>query len=355
MAPDVAHHHYRAAVIWSWDDQETKAIGSMREAIRLDPNDPDYFGFLSDLKADTGCWDEALALAESGLALNATHAGCLNARARALENLNEISLAKTASDQALHSEPEDARSHATRGWLELKCGNRKGAREHFAEALRLYPDYEYARLGLLEVLKARNPLYRWARGYLSLTGKIGGSLWRWALISICSLIAFPIVFTSDSMIVVATALVIASAGPLLVLLMLFSFLVKLALPLINLLLRLDRFGWLVMSAKERRASNWFGAVFLGTAGALAAYCAGWEAGLGLFFILLATAFCLMFVFNAQKQMRKLIAWLSAALFVYGAGGWAWVNWSATGGEFSLVLGITYVFAFTGLLLLAHTK
>ncbi|MDR0353434.1 MAG: tetratricopeptide repeat protein, partial [Opitutaceae bacterium] len=170
MAPDVAHHHYRAAVIWSWDDQETKAIESMREAVRLDPNDPDYFSFLSDLKGDTGCWEEALALAESGLAINATHAESLNARARALENLNKIPLAKTTSDQALRAEPEDARSHATRGWLELKCGNHKGAREHFAEALRLSPSYEYARLGLLEVLKARNPAYRWARGYLSWAG-----------------------------------------------------------------------------------------------------------------------------------------------------------------------------------------
>jgi hypothetical protein len=108
-----------------------------------------------------------------------------------------------------------------------------------------------------------------------------------------------------------------------------------------------------MSAKERRASNWFGAVFLGIVGALAAYCAGWEAGLGLFFILLATAFCLMFVFNAKKHMRKLIAWLSAALFVYGAGGWAWANWSATDDAFSFVFGMTYVFAFIGLWFLAN--
>src|SRR3712207_7475219 len=50
--------------------------------------------------------------------------------------------------------------HANRGWQEAHRGNYEQAMAHFREALRIDASLEWAREGVVEVLKARNPVYR---------------------------------------------------------------------------------------------------------------------------------------------------------------------------------------------------
>jgi Tfp pilus assembly protein PilF len=64
----------------------------------------------------------------------------------------------------LSRDPENPHTHASAGWAALQDGDRAKAQEHFLEALRLDPENEAARAGLLEAYKARSPLYR---GHLS--------------------------------------------------------------------------------------------------------------------------------------------------------------------------------------------
>ncbi|MGI9243746.1 MAG: hypothetical protein ACR2RV_23315, partial [Verrucomicrobiales bacterium] len=49
---------------------------------------------------------------------------------------------------------------ANAGWAALTRSDYKKAEEHFRESLRLDPDDQHARSGLLESFKARSPLYR---------------------------------------------------------------------------------------------------------------------------------------------------------------------------------------------------
>ena len=56
-------------------------------------------------------------------------------------------------------DPDDAFSHANQGWTLLEQGNRKKAMEHFRESLRLDPTNGWAQAGLVEAIKAGNPVY----------------------------------------------------------------------------------------------------------------------------------------------------------------------------------------------------
>ena len=55
----------------------------------------------------------------------------------------------------------------------------KAALEHFREALRLDPNLQYAQAGIVEALKARNPIYRWMLGYFLWMGRLSDRA-KWA-------------------------------------------------------------------------------------------------------------------------------------------------------------------------------
>src|SRR5262245_3830355 len=59
---------------------------------------------------------------------------------------------------------ETVLSLTNQGWAALESGEPHEALQHFRRALRLRPDYERARSGVVEALKARHPLYRWVLG-----------------------------------------------------------------------------------------------------------------------------------------------------------------------------------------------
>ena len=73
--------------------------------------------------------------------------------------------AGAASTRQLSRDPEDAYSHANQGWTLLHRGDPRKALEHFRESLRLDPDLEWARAGIVEALKARYVVYRWVLMY----------------------------------------------------------------------------------------------------------------------------------------------------------------------------------------------
>jgi tetratricopeptide (TPR) repeat protein len=60
----------------------------------------------------------------------------------------------------LRRNPDDDSTHSSAGWQALTTGNHNQANIHFAEALRLNPMNERARLGLIESLRARSAPYR---------------------------------------------------------------------------------------------------------------------------------------------------------------------------------------------------
>jgi len=112
-------------------------------------------------------------------ALDPEHAGCLNLRAMAEVKLGRKAQAAATIEAALARDPENAGTHANRGWTYLEESDPGRALEHFREALRLDPENEWAREGMVEALKARHGVYRLVLRCFLWMQKLGESA-RWA-------------------------------------------------------------------------------------------------------------------------------------------------------------------------------
>lgn len=260
LEPGSALSHYVRGVVLRDLDQLADAEASAREAIRLDPYDANHFSLLSNIALQRRNWTEALAAAEQGLALDPEHGLCTNLRAMALVNLGRKQEAASTLGSALANDPEDPFTHANQGWAYLHQGNHAKAFEHFREALRLDPTNEWARLGIIEALKARHLLYRLMLRFALWMSRQSTTA-QWGI-----MLAF--IFGRRFLDAVATRnpALKPFLQPVLILTFGFLLLTWVASPLFNLLLRLNRFGRLALSAEQRLESTLIGGSFLLAAG-----------------------------------------------------------------------------------------
>ena len=170
--PELPLAHYALANVLLDRNRIEAAVGAIREAIRLDPEQPDFYASLSAAELARRDWQAALDAAELGLAFDAEHVSCNNLRAMALVKLGRKGEAGTTMDTTLARDPHDSVSHANMGWTKLEQGRRKEAMAHFQEALRLDPTNEWARSGLVEAIKAGNPVYALMLKYFLYMGKL---------------------------------------------------------------------------------------------------------------------------------------------------------------------------------------
>ena len=314
FAPDSGYFHYVHAHVLHRLNREADALAAVNEAIRLDPASEDNFALLGSIKLAQHDWPAALEAAERGLALNPEHTLSANLRAMALVRLGRKSEAVDTVDYALRRAPENALSHANQGWNQLHRNDPPRAQEHFREALRLSPDLEYARQGMLEALKARNPVYRGMLAYFLWMGRLTRKL-QWAFI---------IVTFFGVRMVRETAAAQPQLGwvlwPLLVLFYVFIYLTWTAGPMFNLLLRFNRFGRLVLSRDERVASNWFGLVFgLALASTVAWALGGGSPAMLLAIVLAMLSVCVAAVFSKKGRSRLILAAVTGGLAIIGLG------------------------------------
>jgi tetratricopeptide (TPR) repeat protein len=158
--PELAFAHgAMAAVLFARDDHDL-ALAAIETAIRLDPDAVDHRSTQAQIHVGQKRWTAALAAADAGLALDPHDTDCLNLRSLALARLGRAAEATGSLDESLGRDPDNPYTHQARGFVLLQQGDAKGALHHFQEALRRDPSLDGARHGLLEALKARNPVYR---------------------------------------------------------------------------------------------------------------------------------------------------------------------------------------------------
>ena len=179
--PDLAFAHYALARVLTDRNRLDDASAAIREAVRLEPDDADYHGMNAAIELGKERWQAALDAAETGLQMDPEHVTCNNLRAMALVKLGRQNEAGTTIDNTLSREPDNSFSHANKGWTLLEQGRRKEALAHFQESLRLEPGNEWAREGLVEALKAGNPIYAVALKYFLWMQKLSSGA-RWAII-----------------------------------------------------------------------------------------------------------------------------------------------------------------------------
>jgi tetratricopeptide (TPR) repeat protein len=263
-APDLPIGHYALALAQFRRRHFPEAEAAANEAIQLDPTDPNHHALKAAVRAEREDWQGVLAAADRGLEFDPEHTWCENLRAWALTHLGRKDEAGAVLDETLARSPEDSFTHSNRGWGFLHEGNPKRAAEHFREALRLDPGCEFARLGMIEALKARYRLYRWVLGYFLWMSRFSPQT-RWAIVIGVLVVQQIVAGLSRSHPALKPVL-----EPLLIGYAAFALTTWTAAPLSNLFLRLNRFGRYALSSDQRRASNW---VALFVCGALAAV--GW--------------------------------------------------------------------------------
>jgi tetratricopeptide (TPR) repeat protein len=249
-APDEAFAHYAVAAVLRERRRYAEAAAAIQQAIALDPYSPSHFALLAQIRTDQREWSTALDAADQGLAIDPEHAACVNLRAIALVHLGRRGEAAAVVRGALDKDPTNSVTHANQGWTCLHQNDPKRALEHFREALRLDPTNDWARAGIVEAMKARNPAYRVILAYFlwmsRLSGRaqlaivLGGWFGQRALRAAAE--------TNPALGPYVWPIVIAYA--------LFVWMTWLAQPLFNLLLQLSKYGRHALSREQTITSNW---------------------------------------------------------------------------------------------------
>ena len=155
------HDFTHAALAWAHYrvHERDAARRALDEALRLEPHDPNhhYLFALVELPRDRAA---ALAATERALALDPKHLVSLRTRARALHADGRHDSARATAAQGLSQAPNNADLHLTLGWALLAERQFAEAQERFAESLRLNPQSESARCGMI---RARRDQFVWYR------------------------------------------------------------------------------------------------------------------------------------------------------------------------------------------------
>ena len=160
VEPNEAAYHGMRAFILCALDRKADALKAADAGIELDPGLSFVFTARAQALLLMEKWSDAEAAARQALALDADNSSAANQLAQAFRLQNKM--AENAGQIAgmLARDPEDAMTHCSAGWAALQRGERRAAEEHFLEALRLDPESENARHGLLNCFRARSPFYR---------------------------------------------------------------------------------------------------------------------------------------------------------------------------------------------------
>lgn len=260
QGPDFAFAHYARARVLEERNDFDGAAAAIGEAIRLEPTDADFHAMHAQIRFNRKEWPLALAAAETGLQFDPEHVAANNLRAMALVKLGRQAEAGQTIDATLARSPENSFTHANRGWTLLESGDRKKALEHFQESLRLDPTNDWARAGVVEALKAGNPIYAAMLRYFLWMQKLSQGM-QWAVILG--------LFVGNKLLgawAAANPAMKKWVLPIQLVYLAFVLLTWLAQPIFNLLLRLNRYGRLALSEEQTRSANLVGAcLFTGLA------------------------------------------------------------------------------------------
>jgi tetratricopeptide (TPR) repeat protein len=163
--PEGDFGYHAVAVVYVARRELREAVTAVTAAIDLNPEDASHRGLLAQIHFYQERWADAVQSADAGLAISPDDTDCLNLRSLALTKLGRSSEATASVTASLARDPDNPYTHQTLGYAKLHQGDAKQALHHFQEALRRDPTLDGSRQGLVEALKARNPIYRMVLGW----------------------------------------------------------------------------------------------------------------------------------------------------------------------------------------------
>lgn len=154
------------------------ALESANTAVSLNPEDSFSLSAKASAYGAMERWAEAEEWCRNALAADADNAMAANLLAHVLRVQGKSALNAEAVATLLANDPEDSFAHVNAGWSSLQQGNQVQAEVHFREALRLDPDSDMAREGLLQAFRARSIFYRAYLSYCFFMQRFtGGKQW----------------------------------------------------------------------------------------------------------------------------------------------------------------------------------
>jgi tetratricopeptide (TPR) repeat protein len=325
LAPDEVYPHLCRSMVLRERGRFGDAETAAREAVRLAPEAPVAQSALAQSLLGQKKWAAALAAAEAGLESDAEDENCLNLRAIALTKLGRQKEAIATADENLANNPQNSYAHANKAWALLHQGQPRESLEHYREALRLDPTNDYARAGMVEALKARNPLYRVMLAFFLWMARLPSQA-QWGIIVGGYFLQKILRQTAN-----ANPEWAPWIQPLLWIYFGFALLTWFAMPLFNLLLRLDRFGRHALSRDQRIASNWFALFLVVGATAFGLLALGVEPltfEIGFFAFAIALPVCMIYNCDIGWPRERMLLF-TAAMALCGV---AWIVTSALGAK-----------------------
>jgi len=258
--PGLSECHSAMARVMLCRNRFPEARKAAREAMQLSPDNPHYYVVAAMVEHAQSKWQESADLCEIALHLDPENSDANNLRAMALVKLGRRTEAGATIDATLNRNPDDATSHANKGWTLLEQGKPDEAMNHFKEALRLNPQSEWARQGIIEAIKARSFVYSLMLKYF---------FWMARFSSQTQFIIMIGAYMLNR--AVATY---GRANPQyrlycdIFLYTYFAFMIMtwVAVPLFNLVLRTHPLGKYALNKEEVSTSNWIGACIFSAAG-----------------------------------------------------------------------------------------
>lgn len=149
-----ARAYYLLSVTATRQGRFIRSIRTGKKAVQLNPVCADYYGHLAVVYESIGFYREGWRLVRQGLSIDPVNEKCLFAELVLLPRANGLYEGwKDVVSATLTVNPESAGFYAASGWLSLDDGKPKVAKAYFLSALRLSPNYEWPRLGLIKALK----------------------------------------------------------------------------------------------------------------------------------------------------------------------------------------------------------
>jgi tetratricopeptide (TPR) repeat protein len=256
LSPDTAHLFFIKSRIDIQKDKYDEGEKSIQQAISLDPYTADYFAWFANIKLARKQYDESLRLANQALEIDPEDLLALNVRSTVLIKLNRKEESFATIEGALRNDPNNPYTHANYGWGLLEKGDHKKALKHFKEALKNDPNFEYAQRGMIEALKASNPVYRVFLKYSFWIGNMSAK-YQWGFIVGIYLCTRALGALANANEALSKWLI-----PIIILLSLFAFSTWIIKPVSNLFLRFNAYGKFLLDKKETMSSN-FVAVSVG--------------------------------------------------------------------------------------------
>ncbi|MCE9599345.1 MAG: tetratricopeptide repeat protein [Spirochaetia bacterium] len=181
LEPNESDHRALKSFILVGAEKENEARNEAREAVSLDPNSAYAHCAVAQASMAMEKWPETEEAARMALSIDPENVFAGNALAHALRLQNKMAQNRAHVDDMLARDPEDAYTHATAGWAALQSSDTRRAEDHFREALRLDPNMDGAREGLLHSFKARSVFYRAYLKYCFWMQRLSEKT-RWAVI-----------------------------------------------------------------------------------------------------------------------------------------------------------------------------